>query len=242
MLEAAFWGLLTSASLLLGAGAALALKPGRRSVGLTMAFGGGALISAVAYDLVLEAFDVKALAPTAGLAAGSLAFYLGDTFLDRMGGHGRKDMSGERQAEGDPLGIVLGACLDGIPESFILGLTLVKGGSISVAFIAAVFVSNLPEAISATTGLVRNGWSRARLFGMWSLVVAASTLSATLGFAVFDAVPSLDGSAVLGFAAGAMLVMVADTMLPQAFELGGREAGLLTAFGFVLVFFLVQTA
>jgi ZIP family zinc transporter len=240
MLEAALWGFLTSASLLLGAGAALGFAPSRRVVGLTLAFGGGALISAVAYDLVLEAFDVDALAPTIGLAAGALAFYFGDAAIDHLGGHGRKDMTGADQAEGDPLGIVLGACLDGIPESFILGLTLVEGGSISVAFVAAVFVSNLPEAIAATAGLAKNGWERRRIFGMWSLVVTASTISAALGFAVFDALPSLDGSAVLGFAAGAMLVMVSDTMMPQALQLGGRAAGLATTLGFVLVFFLEQ--
>lgn len=234
------WGLLTSGSLLVGAVVAETLRPGRRAIGLVLAFGAGALMSAVAYDLVLDAFESERALPALGLAAGALAFFVGDELLDRRGGHGRKGATGQHQTEGDPVGIVLGTVLDGVPESIILGATLVEGGAVSAAFIVAVFVSNVPESMSATSGLLAAGWSRARVLGMWVGVVAVSVAAAAAGYAVYDTVPQLDATFVLAFAAGAMLVMLADTMMPHAFEYAGRTAGLMTTFGFALTFALVQ--
>jgi ZIP family zinc transporter len=141
---------------------------------------------------------------------------------------------------GNPLAIVLGAVLDGLPESAIIGATLVEGGAVSAAFIAAVFISNLPESVGATTGLVAEGWRRGRILLQWSAVVAASTVTAALGWLVFDAMESLDASFLLAFAAGALLVMLADTLMPEAFALGGRAAGLATTLGFALAFGLAQ--
>jgi ZIP family zinc transporter len=240
VLEAALWGLFTAGSLLVGAGIVLAFRPGHRLVGLAMAFGAGALISAVAYDLVLDAFDDQRVWPALGLALGALAFYLGDTVIDRVGGHGRKSMMGEHQASGNAYAIVLGTVLDGLPESFVLGTSLVSGGAVSLAFIAAVFLSNLPEAISGTSGLRAAGWPSGRILGMWSAVVAGSVVAAAAGYAALDAMPGLDGAIVLAFAAGSLLVMLADTMMPEAFQLGGRAAGLLTTLGFALAFALTQ--
>jgi zinc transporter, ZIP family len=240
VLEAAFWGLVTAGSLLLGAALVLVARPGRRIVGLALAFGAGALISAVAYDLVLDAFDEQQVWPAVGLALGALTFYAGDTAIDRMGGGGRKRMMGTHQSSGSAYAIVLGTVLDGIPESFVLGASLVTGGSISLAFVAAVCLSNIPEAISGTSGLRAAGWSSRRLLAMWSVVVACSVLAAAAGYATLDAMPGVDGSVVLAFAAGSLLVMLADTMMPEAFELGGREAGLVTTLGFALAFALNQ--
>ncbi|MGL6279446.1 MAG: ZIP family zinc transporter, partial [Gaiella sp.] len=125
MAEALLWGLVTSGSLLVGAALALAVRPGHRLIGLALAFGSGALISAVAYDLVLDAFDTEGVvSPALGLAIGALTFFAGDWAIDAMGGHGRKSASGEPQAAGQPLAIVLGAVLDGVPESVVLGATL----------------------------------------------------------------------------------------------------------------------
>lgn len=238
MAEAVLWGLVTSGSLLVGAVVALLARPGTRVVGLTLAFGAGALIAAVAYDLVLDAFDEDFLVPAVGLAVGALAFYAGDAAIDRAGGHGRKSALGAHQSVGSPLAIVLGAVLDGIPESVVLGASLAEGGAVSVAFVVAVLCSNLPEAISGTSGLVTAGWRPLRVVQLWALVVAISTLSAGLGWLVFDAVTGLDAAFLLAFAAGAVLVMLADTMMPEAFELGGRAAGLATTLGFALAFAL----
>ena len=237
MLEAAFWGLVTAGSLWLGAALAVGARPRDRWIGLAMAFGAGALIAAVAYELVLDAFETDLAVASAGFTAGALAFYLGDWLLDRQGGHGRKSMSGESQLAGSANAIVLGTILDGIPESFVLGASLLEGG-VATAVVVGVFVSNIPESLSGTSGLLQAGWPRRRIVAMWSAVVAASVVSASLGWLLLDAMPQSEGAFALAFAAGALLVMLADTLIPEAFELGGREAGLATALGFALGFAL----
>jgi ZIP family zinc transporter len=203
-----------------------------------MAFGAGALIAAVAYELVLEAFDTDLELASAGFAAGAAAFYVGDLLIDRRGGHGRKSAGGEHQLAGTANAIVLGTVLDGIPESFVLGASLLQDGVVPVAVVVGVFVSNVPEALSGTSGLIEAGWRRGRIFSMWSVVVVASVIAAALGWLVLDTMPGAGGAFALAFAAGALLVMLADTLMPEAFELGGREAGLLTALGFALGFAL----
>jgi ZIP family zinc transporter len=238
VLEAALWGLVTAGSLLLGAAIALLARPRRRVVGLTIAFGSGALIAAIAYELVLEAFQTDVEIASAGFAAGAVAFYVGDWLIDRRGGHGRKTMSGEHQLAGQASAILLGTVLDGIPESFVLGASLQADGVVPVAVVVGVFVSNVPESLSATAGLRAAGWSAGRLYGMWSAVVLASVAASALGWWTLETMPGAAGAFALAFAGGALLVMLADTLMPEAFRLGGREAGLLTALGFALGFAL----
>jgi zinc transporter, ZIP family len=233
--EAAFWGLLTAGSLLVGAAVAVIARPRDRWIGLAMAFGSGALIAAVAYELVLEAFQEDVGLASAGFASGALVFYVGDWLVDNMGGEGRKSMGGETQLAGSAYAIVLGTVLDGIPESFVLGASLVDEGVVPVAVVVGVFVSNIPEALSGTAGLTQAGWRPGRTFAMWSGVVAVSGLSAVAGWLVLDELPGA-GTFALAFAGGALLVMLADTLMPEAFKLGGREAGLVTALGFALGF------
>lgn len=235
MLEAALWGLVTAGSLWVGAALAAWARPGRRWIGLSLAFGSGALVAAVAYELVLEAFEADVAVAGVGFAIGALTFYGGDWAIDRRGGHGRKSMHGQHQLAGSASAIVLGTILDGIPESFVLGASLLEG-PVAVAVVVGVFASNLPEALSATSGLLEAGWTRGRVFAMWSAVVAVSVLAAALGWYVLDAAPAATGAFVLAFAGGALIVMLADTLMPEAFALGGREAGLLTALGFALGF------
>ena len=239
MLAAFGWGFLAAATLIVGGAVALRRPIGERTLGLVMAFGSGVLISAVAYELVAEAFATShgdgrvAL----GLLAGSAAFFAGDTVIDRLGGEHRKH-SGGKQAEGSPLAIVLGIVLDGIPESIVLGLTLVVGGSISVAFLAAVALSNVPEAIAASTGLAASGWAKSRILGLWVLVSVVSGLAALVGYAVFDTASDSAVAFVLAFAGGAILTMLADTMMPEAFEHGGKLVGVVATVGFGLAFAL----
>lgn len=237
MLEAALWGLVTAGSLWVGAALAMGTRLRARWIGLAMAFGSGALIAAVAYELVLDAFEIDLVLASVGFAAGALAFYVGDWLIDRRGGAGRKSMEGESQLAGSANAIVLGTVLDGIPESFVLGASLLEGG-VATAIVVGVFVSNVPESLSGTSGLLQAGWPRRRILAMWSAVVAASVVSAALGWALLDAMPEAEGAFALAFAAGALLVMLADTLMPEAFELGGREAGLVTALGFALGFSL----
>ena len=210
-----------------------------RALGLIMGFGAGVLISAVAYELVAEAFETSAGngGIALGLAAGALTFFVGDMLVDRMGGGGRKQMRRTAGA-GSALAIVLGIVLDGIPESAVIGLGLLDGAGVSVAVIAAVFLSNLPEAIAATTGLVSDGWTRGRILGLWVVMTLVCGLASLLGYAVFDSAGPGVVAFVLAFAGGAILTMLADTMMPEAFEHGGKLVGLLTTLGFGLAFAL----
>jgi ZIP family zinc transporter len=235
--ESFFWGTIAASSLLLGGLYALWFPIHRRALGLVMAFGAGVLISAVAFELVEDAFNTSAGSGgvAVGLLAGSIVFFGGDEMIDRLGGAQRKDAGGG-QAEGSALAIVLGIVLDGIPESLVLGLTVLEAGKVSAAFLVAVFLSNLPEAIAATTGLSEAGWTKTRLIGLWVLVMLVSGLAALAGYAFLDTASDRVIAFVLSFAAGAILTMLADTMMPEAFEHGGKLVGLFTTLGFALAF------
>jgi ZIP family zinc transporter len=237
MLEAFGWGLLASASLLAGGVVALRLSVSRVVLGLVMAFGAGVLISAVAFELVEGAFEESTLLRDValGLFAGCAAFTVGDALIDRHGGGDRKRMGGE-QASGSPLAIVLGIVLDGIPESAVIGLTLLEGGAVSAAMLVAVFLSNLPESIAATTGLRQSGWRPPAILGLWAGVVLVSALASLAGYALFDGASPSTVAFVLAFAGGAILTMLADTMMPEAFEHGGRLTGGFTTLGFATAF------
>jgi ZIP family zinc transporter len=237
--EAFAWGLIAASSLLLGGLLALRRPMGLRPLGLIMAFGAGVLISAVAYELVEDAFGTAggSGAVALGLFAGAFTFYFGDVAIDRFGGEGRKSAVGGQDA-GTALAIVLGTVLDGIPESIVLGLSLLGGGGVSVAMLAAVFLSNLPEALSSTAGLSKSGWGRPRILALWTAVTVVSGLSALAGYALFDGAPAATIAFVQAFAGGALLTMLADTMMPEAFKYGGKQVGLVTTLGFALAFFI----
>jgi ZIP family zinc transporter len=239
MREAFLWGIVAGSSLVLGGLLALRFRIGNRLLGLIMAFGAGVLISAVAFELVQEAFDTSAGdgGVALGLFAGSVVFFLGDTLIGRLGGSGRKSSSGG-QAAGSALAIVLGIVLDGIPESLVLGLTVLEAGTVSAAFLVAVFLSNLPESIAATTGLKRARWKSSRILGLWILVTAVSGLAALAGYALLDTASPRTIAFVLAFAGGAILTMLADTMMPEGFEHGGKLVGLFTTLGFALAFLI----
>jgi ZIP family zinc transporter len=213
-------------------------RPAGRWIGLAMAFGSGALIAAVAYELVFEAFETDSAFAAVGFAIGALAFYGGDWAIDRRGGHGRKSASGQHQLAGRADAIVLGTILDGVPESFVLGASVQEGSGVTVALVVGVFVSNIPESLSATSGLRTARWTTGRVFGLWSAVVAASVVAAAAGWFLLDMMGTGGGAFTLAFAGGALLVMLADTLMPEAFELAGREAGLVTALGFAFGFAL----
>jgi ZIP family zinc transporter len=232
--EAVFWAFLAAATLLVGAAIAVVFHPSSDVTGLVMAFGAGALISAASYELVLEA-----LRHTSGVwlvfsfAAGGLSFFVGDVLITRGTARTRKRSTGA-QADASPLAIVLGAALDGVPESLVLGMSVVLGGSVSVSFLVATALSNLPEGMSATVGLRRAGWDRRSILVLWSVVIAISSASAALGYALINRLPEATGAHVQVFAAGAIITMIADTLMPEAFEDSGRPVGLATLAGFAV--------
>jgi ZIP family zinc transporter len=243
--EAFLWGALASSSLLIGGVIALRFSLGKRAVGLIMAFGAGVLISAVAYELVEEAYVTGAGAGglALGLAAGALTFYAGDSAIERLGarraggsvetGDATPSTQGETQSG---LSIVLGIILDGIPESVVLGLTVLEGGGVSIAFLAAVFLSNLPESIAATAALKNGGWDPPRIMGLWSMMVLVCAVAAMLGYVILEGAAPRRIAFVQAFAAGAILTMLADTLMPEAYEHGGKPVGLMTTCGFAVAF------
>jgi ZIP family zinc transporter len=237
-MSAAFlWGALASSSLVLGGLLALRFRVSGRLLGLVLGFGSGVLISAVAYELVEEAFSTSQSGGwvAAGLFSGALVFFGGNELIDRMGGAQRKSMGGE-QEEGTALAIVLGIVLDGIPESVVIGLSLLTGETVSLAMLVAVFLSNLPEAVGATSGLAVAGWRRSHILGLWVLVVLISALASLAGYAFLGDASSNAIAFVLAFAGGAILTMLAETMMPEAYDRGGKAVGLATTLGFAVAF------
>jgi zinc transporter, ZIP family len=237
-MAAAFgWGTLAASSLVIGALIALLARISLRAIGLIMGFGAGVLISAVAFDLVEEA-AAKASghgAVIAGIFAGCGVFFGGDSLVDRSGGRDRKGATGAQES-GSALAIVLGTVLDGIPESMVIGLTIFEDGAVGAAYLVAVFISNLPESISSSAGLAAGGWKKARILWLWIAIALSSGLASLAGYVVFQHSSPDTVAFVLAFAAGAILTMLADTMMPEAYEHGGELVGVVTTLGFAIAF------
>ncbi len=233
MLEAAFWGLVAASALVIGAAVGIWVPISRRIVALIMAFGSGALVSALAFDLTAEAFAQGGTGPTAlGLALGGVTFFVGDLLIERgLGGSSAGD------ANGGPA-IVLGAVLDGLPESIVLGASLIGGFGVSVSFLAAVFASNFPEGLGASRDLRVGGRSPKWISGLWVAVALISAVAAAIGFVALGKMPPESAAIIQAFAAGAILVLLADNLFPEAFRDGGAGVGLATVFGFSIAFFL----
>jgi zinc transporter, ZIP family len=233
MIEAFLWGAVAAAALLVGALVAYVVTPSPKFIAVVMALGAGLLIGSISFELIDEAIKSTEVAIVGVYTLiGAAAFTVGNRVLDRKGGGDRKDAGGD-QAEGSPLAIVLGSVLDGIPESFVLGLTVLQGG-VSVALLIGVVLSNLPEGLSSSSGLRIAGWTRARVVRMWFIVVVVSAVSAALGYALLDPTHGHTGSFAQGFAAGALLAMITDTMLPESYDVEKINTGSLVAIGFAI--------
>lgn len=227
-----WWGVLAASALFLGQLLAGPLSGAHRTTGLIMGFGAGALLSAIAYELVPEASLSNAVRVGAAMFAGALAYYVGDRLLDRSGAGSRHEIRPSGPAAGSGAALFVGALLDGVPETFILGMDLALGGSISVAFLAAVLISNVPQGVAGTTGLKMAGYSNGQISLMWGGLTLASGLASLLGYAVAGN-EVLRGLDVKSFAAGALLMVLADSMIPEAYANGGRTVGFLTVCGFL---------
>lgn len=237
MLEAAFWGFVGGASLLIGALVGVYVRVSRRVISWVMALGAGVLISSVAFELMDEAYKTGGFdAASLGLLAGAVAFFLADRAVNRSGGHRRKN-SGEKQG-GSASAIAIGALMDGIPESAAVGISLLGGGEISAALVVAVFLSNVPEGLSSASGMKRAGKSTRHILALWATVTIVSAIAALLGYLFLDGASENFVAAIQAFAAGAILTMLASTMMPEAYEEGGEVIGLVTTVGFLLAFIL----
>jgi ZIP family zinc transporter len=219
--RAFFWGALAASSLVFGALVALSIPIRQRLLGSIMAFGSGVLVAAVAYELVLEAMEAAARtgAVASGMFAGAFDYYYGDALIDRSGGDERN--AAGKQANDSALGIVLGTILDGIPESVVLGLTVLQGAG-NIAMLAAVLISNVPEAIASTIALAARGWRRSRILVLWFEVLIACGLAALSGYAFLEDAPPFLIAFILSFAAGAIVTMLGQTMIHDAATSPGR--------------------
>jgi len=234
MLAAVGWGALAASSLVFGALLAFARRWPTRQIGLVLAFGAGALISAVSFELAGEGIQVGSLRSTAiGLGIGALTYYGLDGLIASHTSSGR-GRTGRAQSTEAGTALALGAFLDGIPEQLVLGIGLTAGDGIGVGLLVAIFVSNLPEAIGSATEMHSSGVARSRVLTLWGAVAAICALATIAGYAIADVTSGELSAAIDGFAAGALLVMLIDSMIPEARRDSGRVAGLATTLGFAV--------
>lgn len=235
MWTAAMWGGISGSAVLIGALIALYLHIPKKLIGWIMAFGTGVLIGAATYELVGDSADESGLAPTIiGFVAGALVFTLFDMYISRKGGAGRK-RSGRKgtnnRSGGNGLAMFAGTVIDAIPESIMIGTSLISGNGVSLLLVIAIFISNIPEGISSTAGLKSDGYTKSRIILLWSSVFLISTLSSVGGY-VFMENASEDVMAIIAsFAGGGIIAMVCSSMMPEAYEEGGPVTGFVAALG-----------
>ncbi|WP_400993543.1 ZIP family metal transporter [Agromyces sp. GXQ0307] len=237
---AALAGLAAGGALLVGAIVAWVVEVPRAVVAATLAFGSGVLISALAFDLVLEAQEEGGFWPTVvGFGLGAILYVVANHQLDRFDQRNRR---GSGEDPGTGTGIAVGALLDGIPESAVLGLSMLGGSGVSVPVLAAIVISNVPEGLSSTAALKASGRTARQTMVLWSGIALACTLASLGGFLLLADVSGAVLAGITSFAAGAMLAMISDTMIPEAFRTEQRLTGLLATLGFLLSFALHQVA
>jgi zinc transporter, ZIP family len=240
-LQAGFWGLLAGGALVVGAAIAWFVKVPRTVVASIMAFGAGVLISALAFDLVDEAESKGGLTATViGFLGGAAVYVAANVVLARHGARHRKRSGDQQPSESEHSGsgaaIAIGALLDGIPESVVLGLSLLGGKGVGVGVLVAIFISNLPEGLSSAAGMKRNGRSAGYIFGVWVAIAVASGLAGLFGCLLLQGASPVLIAVITAIAAGAILTMLADTMIPEAFERTHLYTGLIATVGFMVSF------
>ncbi|GAA4011472.1 ZIP family zinc transporter [Allokutzneria multivorans] len=245
VLAAGGWGLLAGSALLVGALVGYLVRVPVGVVAGVMAFGSGVLLSAVSFELIAEAHRSAGLLPTAlGAVTGAVLYTGANVLLARRGARHRKRSGSQQPSEAEQSGsgtaLALGALLDGIPESVVIGASLLGGGTVSAVTVVAVFISNVPEGLSSASGMRRAGRSRGYVFGLWTAITLASGGAAMLGYGVLGAAPAAVLATITALAGGAILTMIADTMIPEAFESARLWTGLITVAGFLTAFALTQ--
>jgi ZIP family zinc transporter len=225
VLSAFTLGVVAQSSLLFAGLLVCKVKVPQRVVGVLAGLGAGAMIAAISFDLIDEADVLDRWELALWMLAGVAAFLLGDRVVDRRFGS---------EGTGGAMGIVVGSVVDGVPESVIFGIQLATGLPVSAGFLAAVLVSNVPQAVAPSADLVAAGWGTRRLGQLWLSVVLACGVAAALGYVVADASHAVTGARMAAIAAGGLLAMLTNSLIPFAYERGGQLAGVATVLGFVL--------
>jgi ZIP family zinc transporter len=241
--QAGLWGLVSGSALVLGALIGYFARVPQRLIAAIMAFGAGVLISALSFELIDEAYARGGIAATGlGFLGGASVYTLANYLLSRQGAKHRK-RSGTQQSDegGSGLAIAVGALLDGIPESIVIGLSLLGGAGVSMVAVIAIFLSNVPEGLSSSAGMKQSGRSAGYVFGVWGGIAVISGFASLLGYTVFGRFSDEVVAATMATAAGAILAMLADTMMPEAFEQAHDFAGIITVAGFLCAFMLSKS-
>ncbi|MBX0292230.1 ZIP family zinc transporter [Hymenobacter sp. HSC-4F20] len=249
---AGFWGLVSGSALLLGAGIGYFAHVPQRLIAAVMAFGSGVLISTLSLDLMEEAYKKGGFDSTAiGFVGGAAVYTAANWLLARYGAKHRK-RSGEHQAQerqavqqnqptssdDNGMALAIGALLDGIPESIVIGLSMLAGGSVSIVAVVAIFLSNLPEGLSSAAGMRKAGRTPIYVLGLWGGIALISGVASLVGYSVFSGFSPEVVAATTAVSAGAVLAMIADTMIPEAFDVAHNFTGLITVLGFLVSFVL----
>ncbi|RFU63721.1 ZIP family metal transporter [Peribacillus glennii] len=235
MLQAFFWGGVSGASVLLGALAAILIPIKKNFIGYIMAFGTGVLIGAAAYELLgHSAHDGGIMATSIGFLAGAIIFTILDLLVSRKGANERKRSSTKAASTGTGVAIFIGTVMDAIPESLMIGVSLVKEGSVSWLLVVAIFLSNIPEGLSSTTGLLKSHYSKRKIFILWSSVLVISALSSLGGFLFLDQASETVLACLASFAGGGIIAMISSTMMPEAYEDGGTITGIFASLGLLV--------
>jgi len=235
MWNAAMWGGISGSAVLIGALLALFLSIPKRVIGWIMAFGTGVLIGAAAYELLGDSADAGGLTPTIiGFMAGALVFTVFDWYISRKGGAGRKRSARNPSDSGSGnsgLAIFAGTVLDAIPESIMIGASLISGHGVSLLLVIAIFISNIPEGLSSTAGLKADGFARSRIVLLWLSVLLISTVASLGGYVFMEHASEYATAIIASFAGGGIISMVSSSMMPEAYEDGGPVTGLVAALG-----------
>ncbi|MEU9298674.1 ZIP family zinc transporter [Streptomyces sp. NPDC048266] len=244
-LVAGGWGLFAGAALLVGAALGSLVRVPPRLIALVMAFGSGVLMAAVSFELIAEAYERSGMGPVVAGAVGGAAVYSGaNALLARRGAQHRKRSGGQQPSEAEAPGsgnaIALGALLDGVPESVVIGTSLLGGGQLGVATVGAVFISNLPEGLASAAGMRSAGRSRRYVFVLWGSIAVISGVAALVGYALLGGASETVMATITAVAGGAILAMIADTMIPEAYSRVHLLTGLVTVVGFLSAFALVH--
>jgi len=233
------WGFLGGFALVIGAIFGYYFKIPPKMVACIMAFGSGVLLSAVSFELLDEAYQLGGpLNLAAGFMIGAIIFTLTNLYLARKGAKHRKRSRRPEDFEGNGVAIAAGSVIDGIPESIAIGLTMIGGMGVSTATLVAVFLSNIPEGLSSSAGMKSDGWKATQVFSLWLAISLSTALASILGYTVFQYLPEQITAVALAIAAGGILAMLVDTMIPEAFSQTHDLSGLITVVGFTISFIL----